>query len=327
MSPRPAIRAGAALCWATLLVACRDPSAPRPGAGAGPGERASGPGTALLADPAGRLVVAEVDGAPVYGDCVATQMAAHEIDREHALRECIRFELLAQEAGRRGLAGHPDVRWAQRVEIVRHLIDTDFVARFPNPDSMDRALLEEAYAQLIKQYVRPELRHVAHAWVPVDESEPPGSARDQAARALAGEIHAALENRRDLAAEELFETAESVAGDREVEHEGTFSLHRQSRLAESFIEATFALPGPGMVSPPVRSHIGWHIVLLTQIDPEVNVSLDEAKPELFEVQRKRQFLAWLSRLVDDSSIRIDDTVLARVQESEEQERFAAPVSP
>lgn len=331
MDRRISIRAHVALACSVLLAACSDPLSSQAPLQDQPAE----PGQVLVADPAGRMVVAEVDGVPVYEDCVATQAAAlgpspsaaPEAVRQAALEECIHFELLAQQAAKRGLASDPEVAWTRKTEVVRRLIDADFVARFPDPDSMDRALLEQAYQELRSQYVRPEIRHTAHAWVPLEENEPEGSPRDQAAEALARELYQALKDERDLPADELFRVADELAGEREIKHEGPFRFARASRLAESFIEATFALPEPGMVSSPVRSHVGWHVILLTRIDPEVNVSLEEAKPELFEVQRRRQFMVWLSQLTQSARIQIDEDSLARLQKAEEQERFAQPVSP
>jgi hypothetical protein len=48
------------------------------------------------------VVVALAAGRPVYGSCVAAQAERGHLSRDAALRECIDFELMAQEAERRG---------------------------------------------------------------------------------------------------------------------------------------------------------------------------------------------------------------------------------
>lgn len=280
-----------------------------------------------VADPAGRTVVAEINGVPVYDDCVATQAAAHGLDRRAGLDECIAFELLAQEAAARGLAADPEVRRSQKTEAVRRLIDAAFVSRYPDPEAMDRALLEEAYDKLRSQrYFRPEVRYTAHALARL-ENEPEGTPADQAAEALARAIYEAVKDLRDLSPEEFFRIAEETAGEQAILNEGPFPLHRTSNLAKSFIEATFALPGTGMVSPPVRSHVGWHVILLTRIDPELNVSLEEAKAELFQYQRARLYMDWVAGLFQGTRILVDEAALAWLQENEDRERFADPSSP
>ena len=272
-------------------------------------------------------MVAEVNGLPVYDDCVATQAAANGLDRRAGLEECIAFELLAQEAAARGLASDPEVRRTKKTESVRRLIQAAFVSRYPDPESMDRSLLEEAYDELRNQrYARPEVRHVVHALFKL-ENEPEGTPEDQAAEALIREIYEAAKDTRSSSHEEFVRIAEEIAGDQEILTEGPFPLHRNSSLAKSFIEATFALPDAGMVSPPVRSHVGWHVILLTRIDPELNVSLEEAKAELFQYQRARLYTDWVSRLAAEARILVDEAVLAWLQENEDRERFAEPMSP
>src|SRR5688500_12830444 len=80
--------------------------------------------TTAEAQPAGAddLVVARVDGRPVYGSCVRAQVAGLGVDVAAALDQCVAFELLAGAADAQGLRADEDVGDAWRREMVRALI-------------------------------------------------------------------------------------------------------------------------------------------------------------------------------------------------------------
>src|SRR4051812_6195816 len=82
-----------------------------------------GPPAPLVAPSRGAddVVVATVDGRPVWGSCVTVQ-ATHAHTKEVALEECIEFELMAQAAEKRGLATDPDVVDATRTALVNQLV-------------------------------------------------------------------------------------------------------------------------------------------------------------------------------------------------------------
>jgi hypothetical protein len=284
--------------------------------------------TALpVAPAAGRVIVAEVDGAPVYDDCVAAQARARGLDgpdgRRAALAACIDFELLAQEAARRGLAAHPEVRRAQKTESVRRLIDEAFAARYPDPSSVDRAQLEAIYREFQLRYVRPAYRDTGYLRYPVAIADhPEGSPADLAARAFMQRVHAGLADRRDITATDLQQIATEAAGDAPLEIGDLQPIHRQDRIVEPYLTATFAIPAVGMVSPPFRTEWGWDIVLLEDIHAAVNTPLDEVAGELFQILRRRLYMQWVAALRQPARIQLDEAALARLQATEEQARFA-----
>ena len=284
--------------------------------------------TALpVAPAAGRVIVAEVDGAPVYDDCVAAQVQARGVDgpdeRRAALAACIDFEVLAQEAARRGLAAHPEVLRAQKTESVRRFMDEAFAARYPDPSSVDRAQLEAIYRELQLRYVRPEYRDTGYLRYPAAIADhPEGSPADIAAREYMQRVHAGLAERRDITFTDLQQLAASAAGDAPLETDDLQPIHRQDRIVEPYLTATFAIPAVGMVSPPFRTEWGWDIVLLEHIHAAVNKPLEEVAGELFQVLRRRLYTQWVAELLRPARIQVDEAALARLQAAEEQARFA-----
>src|SRR4051812_37787776 len=85
-----------------------------------------------LIDPgagSGDVIVATVDGRPVWGSCVAGHMAARGVDRDRALEDCIDLELLAAAAIHRGLAADPDTQTELRAALVDGFVTDEFEAK------------------------------------------------------------------------------------------------------------------------------------------------------------------------------------------------------
>jgi hypothetical protein len=85
-----------------VIVACGSPNPP---------PTPVGPPAAIEAQRASPddVIVAQVNGRPVWGSCVAIQAKRTGATRDAALRQCVDFELLAQSAEKRGFATNPDV--------------------------------------------------------------------------------------------------------------------------------------------------------------------------------------------------------------------------
>lgn len=272
----------------------------------------------LVAAPGDRVVVAEVDGVPIYDDCVARQAATHQGDRQAALDDCIGFELLAQEAQRRGFRDHPAVIRTGKDERVRRLMDEHIADRFPDPEGTDRAILQALYDRVRDQrYYHPVFRTAVHARAPARKKEE-GTPRDLAARALADEIHRALADRRGLTAQAFREAATEIAGERTIELGEEFAFPRRPTprskgAVESYAAATFAIPEVGQISPPTRTRWGWDVILLVAIRPEIDTPLDDVKEELFVYSRRETYVHWVKGLLERASIKRFPDALAAWQ--------------
>src|SRR6185436_3442191 len=157
------MRARVLLLPVLVLGACR---AEAPAARTGAGAWAS-PGASPPAGP-GDAIVATVDSRPVWGSCVAAQLARGGRSRRAALDECIDFELLAQAAEARGLgrAPDPELERARRAAMVGRLVETGFEDRYRTPADLG-ATLDRAVDALADQLDQPEFRASAFARVEV----------------------------------------------------------------------------------------------------------------------------------------------------------------
>lgn len=321
----------AALSW--VPAACGD--AGDAGDGAGPGAGSSAPVThtpdpagPILAAPQGRQVVAEVDGVPVYDDCVRIQAEAHGLDARAALSECIDFELLAREAERRGYRRHPAVLAAEKNESVRRLLDADIVAPMPSVESVPREDLEAAYQRLRKYIYAPERRSIFHVYAAFEtRNAPPGSDDDVRARELAQAISAALIEERGVTPERLLDTARQVAAGRaigpvdkntnEFRREVFWVYINKPDLPYDFSQAVFEIPEPGRVSRPTRSLFGWHVTLFLESEAPRMASVDQAAEWLFQRLRLERYEAMVERLSKDVAIQVDEEALARLHEADD----------
>ncbi len=324
---------------ATVVIACADDREQHDPAQANP------PGTLPSADPSGRAVVATVNGRPVYDDCVAAQAAAspgHDDRpagerRRAALEECIDIELLAQAAEARGLVAEPEVKRVREVELVRRYIDREFVARYPDWQSVDRDLLQRIYDHFKARYVHPELRETSFLRaVAAIRTAPAGSPEDLAAQRAMTAIYEAVSDQRDLSFEDLQERAQEVVEAQgisvRIERDDVTPFHRGSSIVEPYKDATFAIPAAGMVSPPVRTEWGWDIILLRKIYPARDTPLTGATDELFPLARRQLYQQWVESLLTSSPvargpITIHDDTLAALQAADDARRFDPRAQP
>jgi PPIC-type PPIASE domain len=244
----------------------------------------------LRAAAAGRVVVARVDGEPVYDDCVARQATATGGDLRAALDDCIRFELLAQEALRRGYLADPEVAEVRRREMVRELIGAEFASTIDQPSDLPRAEVERLWeTRLRASYNRPARRRATYCRVGVKKKTPRGGERDLKARAYAEQIHRAMQGLR-FSPELMAFACHLASGGRKVKTTTTQTVAFDAtgsaptaHYAKAFADAAFAVDEAGHVSPPTRTELGWDIVLVTEILPPEVKSFAEAEPEIREM--------------------------------------------
>lgn len=272
----------------------------------------------LEAAPGGRVVVARVNGRPVYGDCVARQAAAAGGDRVRALDQCIDFELLAQEALRRGYGADPELSRARKTEMVRTLVEKDFVPTLDDPSDISTSDLQHLWKVRVEhQDNLPERRRATYCRVPVGKKVARGSEKDTAARAVSDRLYQAMKGLRFSAGTFAAMCTLTAAGQKveatpqETQPFAATGRYRGGTYQKSFVDAAFAVPGAGQVSPPTRTNWGWDLVLVTEIAPAQHKTFAEAEDEMrsmlldspdMEPYRRFKFLAWARRFEEKAHV-------------------------
>ncbi len=282
------MRRALAAAW-VVLAACSGGATD--GRDAGPRVR----GTAEV----GGQIVSTVDGQPIDLETVAHATRAAGVEPTLALRRLQDEQLLAAAAERAGFGEDPEVERAGRRAAVQALLARTVEVEATEAD-LDRAAIEAAYETAPQRYDRPERRRSVHAVARVqgDDAATEESARSWA-RALLEEVRAAP----DPEAAVLAVRRRSVQGlGFEVLVEDLAPLANTDGADPAFIEAVFELDEAGLVPRVVRTAVGWHVVVVTAIEPAARPSRDEALARLtreaLAAQRARrleQLLAELAR--------------------------------
>lgn len=276
-----------------LLVACGGTSTPPP--------TPAGPPAALQATAAPDDVqVATVNGTPVWGSCVAAQ-AAHGITREEALRECVDFELLAQEADARGIALDPEVRLQTRTALVSQLVAKDYEDKFQQPSDFG-GYWDALYNKNKHKIEHPEYRGSAYVRINVPKNA--SADEDAKAHAIADEIAAALSKERGLMPAHLVELAQQVAGTRAQISSEVVAPYTRQGLDPSYTQALFAIAEIGRTSPAVRTPWGWDVILFNDLVPEAHPSPEDVVRQLLPEVKRSFFPQWTNQIVQRLGVKI-----------------------
>jgi peptidyl-prolyl cis-trans isomerase D len=160
-------------------------------------------------------------------------------------------------------------------------------------ESIDEQALQVLYDERIEAYKTPERRRARHILVSVAADA--DAAAEQQARAKIDAIRARIAAGEDFAdvASELSEDPGSAA------QGGDLGFFERGIMDPAFEEPAFAL-APEVLSEPVRSAFGYHLIEVTGIEAEAVKPFAEVKEELARVyhadQLERQYLDLAERL-------------------------------
>ncbi len=259
-----------------------------------------GPPAAFVATPsAGDVQVATVDGRPVWGGCVADQIArTPSLTRQDALAQCIDLELLARAAEDKQLATDREVIDATRTALVRRLMDA-FEAKYPDADSL-RTQIDEMFAKA-GTTTRPELRGSFHILVGVPEKA--SAEIDAAARRTAEQIYQKLANQTGLFTHQVREAAEGVKAPdgTTIEIGEVPKMPKDNRgRAPEYVGGLFAISEVGRVALVRTKLFGYHIILLTEVLPEAAIE----RAQVFAGLRRQLFVGYVNELMKSTKTEV-----------------------
>jgi hypothetical protein len=251
----------------------------------------------MIAGGSGDVIVAKVAGRPVFGSCVAGQLERGTPTREQALRECVDFELLAQEAERHGFATNPDVVEATRTALVGRLCDR-FEARYPDPASLHDEIKKEFDKTDPDSLTRPEFRL---SWTAVFTPDGDGPDADRRAHELADKVDASLTTQAGLFHQQLEEASHAFpANGVKIAIQQVKPMTKDDpRFETAYREALFAIPEIGRVSPVFHTRYGYHIVLLQEIFPAKTLDFATSEPLIFAQLRRDKFQALVEEAIGE----------------------------
>lgn len=289
------------------VIACGGSSEPPQRSGAGVSPIATQHG-------ADDVIVAQVNGRPVWGSCVAAQAKGQVKTREAALDECVAFELLAQAAEARGLTSAPEVVEATRTALVSRVVELGFESRYQSPADL-KDLLDRHVERNKDRLARDEGRSSMYARVPLtkplaEPEEPPASIVELAQK---------LANERGLTPLHFRAAVAEVFGTAKVEVT-ELRYFGKAGLIPEYGDPLFAIPEVGSTYPrPVRSKFGWDVILLTGLVPARTYTREAAAAEAFPEARIAYFNVWVEQIARSLGIKVEKDLeqLTKLEELEE----------
>jgi peptidyl-prolyl cis-trans isomerase C len=229
-----------------------------------------------------------------------------------------RFELLVQEAVRRGMHNDPEVVENAKKVMVQRLLTRELDE---NPPPLPEEELRAAYQKRLSDYVKPEMVRLAHVFVAA-----PAAGGDPAARAeKRKKAEALLEKAKGLdtrspgafgtLARESSEEPRTRPLDGDMRYLAVDELSAQ--YGAEVAAAAAELKSVGEVLPRlVETPGGFHVLKLLGRQQALSLSFEEVRGQLesrlrYE-QRTQRFERFLADLKQRSGYSVDDQALARV---------------
>lgn len=246
--------------------------------------------------------VATVNGKRVPRACIEFHLA-EGLAPKKATQRCIDFELLAQEAQRRGLAADPRIQQEVRTAQVATLVK-DAVGGV-------ESISDDIYQQVYKDvqditnqgyFTHPEYRYSTYARVPEDQ------------KSLARKIAERLHPHTPLTKEKFNElAADLIPESGEIKDVPGFS---KAGLVPEYANVLFNLDEVGDIGGPVLTKWGWDVILLTRINPARNLAYTDAKQEMYdrirynisntviEGARSRAYQSWYKSILKSLNVNV-----------------------
>jgi peptidyl-prolyl cis-trans isomerase C len=228
--------------------------------------------------------------------------------RKEYLDGLARFEVLAQEALRRGLQNEPDVVEMAKKVMVQKLLQQEQDAKASNvPDEE----LGAYYEKHLSDYVKPEMIRASDIFIAGRSKRAQADALLAKAKALpvndfGGFAKLARESSEDTKTQPL---------DGDMRYLSAAELGAQ--VGPVVAEAVSALKVNGDLSPVVETDAGFYILKLQGRQAALNLTLDQVRPQLqgriANERRQQRLEALVESLKQKSHYAIDDQALARVQ--------------
>jgi peptidyl-prolyl cis-trans isomerase C len=266
-------------------------------------------------------VVAKVDDAVItVGDVqerinkqspfVRARYTTNEKKKEF-LDSLIRFEVMANEAERRGYDKDPEVLRVMKQQMISKFLQKDFESKLKVEDVPD-ADVEKYYTEHPAEFNQKDEVRVSEVMV-----KEKGKADKAYAEAKALPKAAALPTTPE--GKQFKDIVAKYSEDEDAKQRGGdlgFFDKDSTRYPKPIVEAAFKLAEVGDVAPPLKTDKGWAVIRLTQKRPGFNRPLAEVKRQiqqrLFRDTRTKAMDNFVADLKKKAAIEIKDENLSKV---------------
>ncbi|HET8734303.1 MAG TPA: peptidyl-prolyl cis-trans isomerase [Anaeromyxobacteraceae bacterium] len=238
--------------------------------------------------------------------------------KKEFLDNLVRFEVLAREAEKQGLAKDPDVQLTLKKIMVQKLVQKNFQdASGAGAAQMPDAELQKYFDDHKADYYRPrKVRVAAVAW-----NAPAGSPDRAKKLVVAKKALAKLkveEKKNQLAFAQIVtefsedQATKALAGDLGFKTREELEKDFSKELAD----AAFSLQ-PGQSTGVIEAPAAIYILKMTGQQEEMNRTFDQVKTQianhLYREKKTKEFDEWLKKLRADAKVTVDDKALEAVE--------------
>jgi peptidyl-prolyl cis-trans isomerase C len=236
--------------------------------------------------------------------------------KKEFLDNLVRFEVLAREAEKSGLAADPDVQLTLKKIMVQKLVQKKFQDQSKATPIPDEGL-QKYYDEHKSEYHRPRRMRAAIVVFDAPQGSPERGKKLAAARKALAALKAE-EKKTPLAftkiVNEYSEDAASKAAS------GDLGFKTQEELAQAhskeLAQAVFAMK-QGETSGVIEVPRGLYLVKVTAQQEELNRPFEQVKGQiqnkLARELKTKEFDAWLKKLKEDAAVTVDDKALEAVE--------------
>ena len=242
------------------------------------------------------------------------RMRYSTVQRKQAYLDSLaRFEVMADEAERRGLGERVEVLEAMKRTLAERLVEQVVREKVSMKDISDQEL-RHAYQERKEQYHQPLARRVV-----LIESD-----HKKEADQLRARLVDRLPDARDARVRNIRQAAAKFSVDRAVASKGGdvgfVSTPEANPEAPVLSRLVFALDEAGQLSPVFELDGRWAVATFIDERPEHTINFERAardlREELYEQRRKEARRAFVDNLRDKATIEIDRQVVERMQPPE-----------
>jgi len=265
-------------------------------------------------------VVAKVDDAVItVGDVqerinkqspfVRARYTTNEKKKEF-LDSLIRFEVMANEAERRGYDKDPEVLRVMKQQMISKFLQKDFESKLKVEDVPD-ADVEKYYKEHPAEFNQKDEVRVSEVVV---KEKPKADKAYAEAKALPKAVLPTTPEQKQFK-----DIVAKYSEDDDAKQRGGdlgFFDKDSTRYAKPVVEAAFKLAEVGDVAAPIKTEKGWSVIRLTQKRPGFNRPLAEVKRQiqqrLFRDTRTKAMDNFVADLKKKSAIEINEDNLSKV---------------
>ena len=277
------------LCALAALTACQQKGSAPASAASGAGSAAGTPAQSASTDDSAPVAV--VNGTPIsrsffdyYAKGLAGKASVAELtpeQKQQALDNLVRAEVIAQEATKEGLdkdPGNSALLQLARLNVLQQAVSDRYLKDKKPTEQEARAEYETQVGLLPHQEY-----HVAHILV----------ATEGFARKLIAELEKGA-NFSDVAKRESMDPSKTNGGD--------IGWLTPDRIMKPFADAMVALKKGEYTHKPVQTQYGWHIIRVDDIRDVTPPTFDQVHQRLDQVVQAKKFKAYTDGLMKSAQV-------------------------